>query len=787
MPRRKAVIPRKRKTGKRRPRRKAKSLRNRLSGFRWRYLVSGLLVLSLLYIGYLDYTIRSQFEGKRWALPAKVYARAMEIYPGLRLSQQRFKQELKFLGYRYSYDSHDAATYEQQGSHLRFTTRAFNFWDGYEPSRTVEAVFDADVIQQLQDASSGEELSLLRLEPPVIGGIYPAHHEDRVLVKLDEVPPLLTKTLVAVEDRSFYQHHGVNPRAIARALLANIRAGRTVQGGSTLTQQLVKNYFLTNKRSLWRKANEALMALLLELHYDKDEILQAYLNEIYLGQDNDRAIHGFGLAAHFYFDKPLARLNTAQLATLVALVRGPSYYDAWRHPKRLKKRRDLMLEIMQRDKLISREEMRRARQQDLGVVHGKPGAISKYPAFMDLLRRQLQEEYRKEDLTSEGLQIFTTLDPFVQKQAEDALSERVNTLDRQRGLNGKLQGAVVVTSTTGGEVLALVSDRNARYAGFNRALDAVRPIGSLVKPAVYYTALDRPQQFTLATLIEDTPITLQAQNGTRWSPGNYDGESHGRVPLFKALVSSYNQATVRLGMTLGFEPIVDTLHRMGAKRDIPPYPSMLLGAVDFTPFEIAGMYQTLASGGFRSPLRVIREVLTVDGEPLRRYPLNVEQTLNVDTVQVLLSAMMEVTRSGTARSLQSVLPPQMQVAGKTGTTDDLRDSWFAGFSGSHLGVVWLGIDDNKPTGLTGASGALKVWGDVFRHLDGTPLEPLPNDHIEYHWIDTATGLISQQGCPGAVYLAFIQGTAPEKKIECAGGGVRERIDSTVDWFKGLFN
>ncbi len=784
MPRRKAVIPRKRKTGKRRPRRKA--ARNKTTGFRWLYLLAGLAVLLLLYIVYLDFTIRSQFEGKRWALPAKVYARPLEIYPGLRLSQERFKQELQLLGYRYSFNSRDAATYAQQGNRLHFTTRAFNFWDGYEPSRSVDVAFDNGMLQRLQDASRGEELSLLRLEPPVIGGIYPAHHEDRVLVKLEEVPLLLIKALVAVEDRSFYDHYGVNPQAIGRALLANIRAGRTVQGGSTLTQQLVKNFFLSNERTLWRKGNEAVMALLLELHYDKEDILEAYLNEIYLGQDNQRAIHGFGLAAHFYFDKPLSRLSVAQLATLVALVRGPSYYDPWRHPERLRKRRDLILEIMVRDRLISRNEMHRAGQQELGIIRGKPGAISEYPAFMDLVRRQLREEYRKEDLTSEGLQIFTTLDPYVQKQAEQALNKRVEMLDRQRGLNGTLQGAVVVTSTTGGEVLALVSDRDSRYAGFNRALDAVRPIGSLIKPAVYLTALDRPQQFTLATPIEDTPLTLQGQDGKRWSPGNYSGESHGRVPLFKALVSSYNQATVRLGMTLGFEPIADTLQRMGAQREVPPYPSMLLGAIGFTPYEVAGMYQTLAAGGFRSPLRVIREVLTVDGEPLRRYPLNVEQTLNVDTVQVLLSAMMEVTRSGTARSLQHVLPEQMQVAGKTGTTDDLRDSWFAGFSGSHLGVVWLGRDDNQPTGLTGASGALRVWGDIFQRLDGVPLGPLPNEHIEYHWIDTHTGLISQQGCPGAVYLAFIEGTAPEKKTECAGGGMREQIESTVDWFKGLF-
>jgi len=785
MPSRKSVAPRrKRQSRPRRTRRKVSSGK-KLSRFRWRYLIAVLLVVGLAYVVYLDVTIRHQFEGKRWALPAKVYARALEIYPGLTLTPAQLVQELELLGYRESPDPRSAGSYTRQGNRLRFTTRPFRFWDGQERSREVEAVFNDGVIAHLQDPN-GAELNLLRLEPPAIGGIYPGHREERVLVRLLEVPPLLQQALVAVEDRSFYDHPGINPRAIARALVANLRAGRTVQGGSTLTQQLVKNFFLTNERSLWRKANEAVMALLLEWHYAKTEILEAYINEIYLGQDKQRAIHGFGLAAHFYFDKPLAALDASEIATLVALARGPSYYHPERHPRRLLQRRNLVIDILQQDHGLDPASAQQARNRPLGIVAGKPGAISDYPAFMDLVRRQLREQYRQQDLTSEGLQIFTTLDPAIQQRAEQRLSQRIAALDRQRGLGGTLQGAAVITSTSGGEVLALVGDRNTRYAGFNRALDATRPIGSLIKPAVYLTALGQPQAYTLATLIEDTPITLQAENGTRWSPRNYDGESHGRVPLFRALIRSYNQATVRLGMQLGFEPIADTLQRLGAPREIPAYPSMLLGAVNFTPYEVAGMYQTLAAGGFRSSLRVIREVLSAEGEPLRRYPLQVEQTLDVASVQVLLSAMLEVPRNGTARALPSMLPAGQTVAGKTGTTDDLRDSWFAGFTGSHLGVVWLGRDDNQATGLTGASGAMRVWGDIFAGLPGLPLEPVPREELEYYWIDPQTGQISQRDCPGAAHLAFIKGTAPQEKSDCAGGGMRNGINNTLDWLKGLF-
>ncbi len=778
-PRRKAVQSRK----KRPPRGKTPTGWRRL--FTWRYLLLGSVVLAAVWVIYLDLVIRVQFEGKRWALPAQVYGRPLELYAGSVLSTQAFRQELEQLGYRYAYRVSEPGTFSQNGGDFRLYRRAFRFWDGDAPAQLLDVRISDNVVESVRETTAGSELDIVRLEPPRIGGIYPTHHEDRVLVKLDEVPALLPRGLVAVEDRDFYSHHGLAPRAIARAVLANLKAGATVQGGSTLTQQLVKNFFLSNKRSLWRKANEAMMALLLEWHYDKDEILEAYLNEIYLGQEKYRAIHGFGLASHFYFDRPIQDLTLPQIATLIALVRGPSYYDPERHPERLRKRRDLILEVMADQGVITPQEANQAKITGLGIAKGQ-GGDSRYPAYMDLVRRQLQRDYRQEDLTSEGLRIFTTFDPRVQQAAEQALRRRVQLLDLQRGLQGQLQGAVIVTDTTSGEVLAVVGDRQPQYAGFNRALDAQRQIGSLIKPAVYLTALEQPDKYTLATTLNDTPIRMQGPDGTIWSPDNYDGTSHGTVPLYYALVHSYNQATVRLGMDLGFERIADTLHRLGAEREIPPYPSMLLGAVGFTPYEVTGMYQSLASGGFHSPLRAIREVMTADGARLRHFPLEVQQVANPTHVAILVSALHEVTLSGTARSLQQLLPEGLSVAGKTGTTNDLRDSWFAGFSGEHLAVVWLGRDDNQPTGLTGSSGALTVWADILANIPTRPLQPPVTDELSYHWIDRSTGLLSGADCKNSVYLAFVAGSAPTEHSACRESPSASTMDRTVDWFKNLF-
>ena len=771
-----------RKRGRKKSRRKVAHRRFSWPRFSWPRLATLLLVLLAGYITWLDYQVRSQFDGKRWSLPARVYARPLELYSGRELAPDQFAAELRALDYRSVPSPHQPGEFSRNRDVFHLISRPFAFWDAEETARNLRIGFDKTRITGLTD-SGGRPISIARLDPVLVGSFYPSQHEDRVLLQLGSVPVALIDALIAVEDRGFYEHHGIAPLAILRAFWANIRAGGIVQGGSTLTQQLAKNFFLTSKRTLSRKLNEALIALLLELHYRKDEILEAYLNEVYLGQDGDRAIHGFGLASHFYFDRPLAELTTGQYALLVGLVKGPSYYNPQRHPDRARARRDLVLDIMVERGLIESEEALRAKAGGLGVIQHGENAINNFPAFLDLVRRQLRRDYRDDDITSEGLRIFTTLDPQVQWRLEKILETRLRDLERGAAA-GSLEAAAVVTSVQGGEVLALAGGRRPGYAGFNRALDASRQVGSLLKPAVYLTALEKPGSYTLATLLDDSPLSWTAPNGNVWSPRNYDKTSHGMVPLYQALAHSYNVATARLGLALGIESVIDTLKRIGVERHLKPYPSLLLGAVELSPLEVARMYQTFASGGFRMPLRAITAVLASDNSPLQRYALNVRAVVAPDANALITTALWFAAREGTGRALYQSLPGEQDVAGKTGTTDDLRDSWFAGFTSDRLGVVWIGRDDNKSTGLTGSSGALRLWRDLFAGFHSTGRIPPAVETVEYQWIDPHSGLLADAGCPDAVQLPFIGGSAPLDSAPCAAG--RHDLPKAVDWFRELF-
>ena len=772
-----------RKRGRKKTRRKA--ARHRANRSLWLRIAVFLAVLLAGYIVYLDFQVRHQFAGKRWSLPARVYARPLELYAGLELTAEQFVNELQALHYRPVVSPRESGQFSRNKNKFHLISRPFDFWDGQEAPGNVRLSFSGRRLATLTDARGGQAVSLLRLDPVLVGSFYPAHNEDRVLLQLDEVPFSLTDALIAIEDRHFYSHHGVSPAAIARALYANIRAAGVVQGGSTLTQQLVKNYFLSSERSLTRKINEAIMSLLLEWHYSKDEILEAYLNEVYLGQDGNRAIHGFGLASHFYFERPLAELTVDQYALLVGMVKGPSYYNPRRHPERAMARRNRVLDVMTELELITKDESARAKARKPGVSHYQRKAINTFPAFLDLVRRQLQRDYRDEDITSEGLSIFTTLDPQVQWQLQQVLGARLKGLERDRGMQANtLQGAAVVTSVQGGEVLALSGGRDPAFAGFNRALDAHRQVGSLLKPAVYLTALEQSQRYTLATLLDDSPLTFTARNGVVWEPGNYDKKNHGKVPLYQALAHSYNVSTARLGLDLGIDSIIKTLQRLGVEQHLNPYPSLVLGAVEMSPLQVTHMYQTFASGGFRTPVRAINAVLAADKTPLHRYPLRVQSAIKPAPNYLINTAMRFAVREGTGRAIYQSLPDSQDVAGKTGTTDDLRDSWFAGFTGERLGVVWIGRDDNKSSGLTGSSGALRVWRDLFAQFNNTGRVQAAVENIEYQQIDPKSGLLADAGCQDAVQLPFITGSGPVKHAPCFKGG--KALPDPVDWFKELF-
>jgi len=758
--------------------------RSRFRWLTWKRVRLTALVLLLLVTAFalaLDFRVRDAFEGKRFALPARVYARALELFPGQPLGPDALVAELQRLEYTARELPEQPGQYRQRNNEVDLVTRPFRFWDGEQASRHVRVSFRGGRLTEIVSADGQSPLTLLRLDPPPIGGIYPAHNEDRVLVRLQQVPPELTQALFAIEDRKFRKHHGIDPRGMARAVVALV-SGRGVQGGSTLTQQLVKNFFLTPERTLTRKATEILMALLLELHYSKDEILETYLNEIYLGQDSNRAIHGVGLAAQFYFGKPVESLNLAESALLVGMIKGPSVYQPRKHPERARDRRNLVLSEMERLALADVHDVATARAAPLGVVERPPVGTTPYPAFLDLVRRQLRNDYDEADLRTEGLRIFTTLDPAVQAVAEQSLSRRLAQLDRSRKAGSPLEGAVIVSAAQSGEIQALVGGRDPRFEGFNRALDAHRPVGSLLKPALYLTALAEPSRYTLVTPLDDSPLVWKERGAPDWSPENYDHQNHGMVPLRLALVHSYNVASARLGLELGLSRVQGTLQRLGIERELPPYASSLLGAVDLTPFEIAQMYQTLAAGGFRTPLRAIREVTTGRGVPLQRYGLSVEQVIDPVPVYLLTAALQDVVREGTGAGLRQFLSPTLHLAGKTGTTDELRDAWFAGFSGDRVAVVWVGRDDNSPAGLTGATGALPVWGELMQRLNPEPLAPPLPENVERAWIDPESGLLADRDCSGAVELPFWKGSTPEDTAPCA----TSTSGKIKNWFRRLF-
>lgn len=732
-------------------------------------LVVLLLMLGLSgYVYYLDVTIREAFDGRRFAMPARVYGSALEVYPGLRLTSTQFVEELQAIGYHQQPEPNEAGTYRLTLNGLEFTTRDFVFGDGLQAGQHLRIEFADGMVSLLQERGGNDtDLPLLRIEPPVVGGIYPGHNEDRALLKLGQFPQPLIDALVSIEDRKFYSHWGIDPRGIARALYKTV-SGQRIEGGSTITQQLIKNFFLTSERTLTRKANEVLMALLLEMHYSKDEILETYLNEIFLGQDASRAIHGFGLASHFYFDRPIDRLELHEIATLVGMVKGPGVYDPRSKPEQALKRRNIVLQEMVRLNAITQVQFVEARQQPLGVIHRAPTGTSPYPAFLQLVSRQLLRDYREEDLRSEGLRIFTTLDPRTQRHAEQALSERLRQIEKERKIPANtLEGAVVISSTQTGEVQALVGGREARYAGYNRALDAQRQIGSLAKPIVFLTALENPDRYTLFTPLDDSQLVWKQRGTPDWKPQNYDHKFHDGVQLRTALAHSYNVSTARLGIELGIDNVLDKLSLYGIERRPPPYASSLLGAFELTPIEVAQLYQTFADGGFRTPLRAIREIVTADGKPLQRYPLNVEPVAAAAPVYLLTAALQGVVREGTAQTLTNWMPAEMNVAGKTGTTDDLRDTWFAGYTGDRVAVVWVGRDDNKPTGLTGASGAMTVWGEMMKNIQPEPLQPAVPDDIELVNVDPASGQRYDGECETALLMPFIKGTAPTEMSTCA--------------------
>lgn len=739
----------------------------KIKSFLIKVTVLSFFVLLFLTI-YLDSKVKNAFDQQAWEIPAKVYARPLNFSIGQALSISDLVKELKLLGYRKKIKATSNGEFEQYQNTFVINTRPFNFWDGGQSSQTIQLSIENQQVSQLIDFSSQQAINFLRLDPLLLGNIQVNPNrtaEDRQLVTLDSLPSHFVSALLVSEDRDFYEHWGVSIKGTARALWRNISAGEITQGGSTLTQQLMKNHFLSNERSLWRKGQEAIMSVLTELHYDKKVILQAYINEVYLGQHRNTAIHGFARASEFYFDRKLSQLSLPQIALLVGMVKGPSYYNPRRFPERAKQRRDLVLKQMLDHGLVDQQSYDDALKRSLMVVAKPPIRTSKVPAFMGVVKKELADDYSASQLNKAGLKLFTSLNPLIQQQAETALSQRLAKIDKGKG---DLQGAVVVTQISSGEILAVVGDRSPNYIGFNRALDAYRQTGSVIKPFVYLTALQRPESFHLMTPIKDQRFSLTGTDGSTWSPENYDREEHGdanfNVPLQEGLINSYNLATAKLAMTVGIERVADTIKQAGFDRELPAYPSIALGSKEMSPLEVLKLYQTIANQGVAVEPQALIAVQDQFGNLLTRYPRKSQQVIDSEAAYLIKHLLSQVTSRGTAKSLTWQFPEQT-LAGKTGTTNDLRDSWFAGFDNSKLAVVWVGRDDNQPTGLTGASGALKVWADLFKAFGAETIQMTAPEGIEFGY-QSGGFLSSFTNCKTKDLVPFYQSQIPPEFTIC---------------------
>lgn len=726
-------------------------------------LVIAVFVAFSIYVIRLDNIIRDKFEGNRWDIPAKVFARPLEIYANAPIDQADFQQELSLLGYKNSNNYTQSGHFVVQGNSLYVHTRGFDFGDSVEPEQILQIAFANNMVLDIK-ATKPSSTGIARLEPMLIGGIYPQHNEDRVLIKLNKVPKPLIQALIATEDRNFYHHHGISFRGTARALVSNVTGGKR-QGGSTLTQQLVKNFYLTPEKTLKRKVNEALMALLLELHYNKDEILEAYLNEVNLGQNGNYSINGYGLASQFYFGLPLSELSIAQQAYLVGLVQGPTLFNPWKNPEGAKNRRNIVLKNMLVMGYLTQEQYDTESAKPLNIIKKPTIGPARFPDFLDIVRRQLKTEYQESDLANQGLRIFTTLDPIAQTKIQASFLDTVSKLSQANPARLKdLQGAVLVSHPENGELIAAVGS-TSDFTGFNRTIDAKRQVGSLLKPVIYLSALESGR-YTWASHIDDSSISIPVEGNKTWTPKNYSGSGYGNVPIIQALANSYNLSAVRLGQEFGLSSFSNNLTKFGVTSNIPNYPSIFLGAVDMSPMEVMNIYGNFATGGFKYPNKSIRAVVDSNGRLLDRYNLNVQQTIDPAAAYLLNFGLQRVMSSGTGKAAYNTFPSDLKLAGKSGTTNDTRDSWFAGYSGNNLAVVWLGLDDNKVTGLTGSSGALPVWINVMKQIRQKPVNLRQPDNVQWQWLDLASGDLSAEGCEGAMYTPLLSHTVPKHATSC---------------------
>jgi penicillin-binding protein 1B len=769
MTRRKKTGARKKK-GKRGKRKQARGNRLRL----YRALAVVATVVALVGFLHAYVSVTSRFGDQIWPIPSRVYSDVLVLAPGTVISADELARRLEDSGYsRTTGPPRRPGQFHASGGTVEVDLREFDAPRQKADIGRYVVSFRDGRVGAVRDAGGGW-VDRLVVEPVPLATLYGARHEERYLLGLEEVPEGFKSAVLSAEDARFYRHHGIDFRGILRAAWANLTHGRIVQGGSTITQQTVKNLYLGQQRTWWRKFREVGMSVILDARYQKDEILEVYLNEVYLGQRGPVAVCGVEAAARFYFGLPLDDLSLGEWALLAGLIRSPGSYNPFVHPDRAVERRGQVLQAMQRLGHIDASAAEAAASEPLRLATGSRARESA-PYAVDFVQAHLAERYPPSVLETRGLRIYTTIDPTTQARAAEALKQGLERLERdypaiRRQLGQRrLQGAVVVTSPGTGAIRALVGGRDHDESQFDRATQARRQPGSCFKPMVFATGFEAAVRnqgngLTPSTLLEDSPIEL-VSGGKAWSPANYDKTFRGSVTVRQALEQSLNVPTVRAAERVGLEQVVEVAHACGIDSPMKPLPSLALGTFEVSPLELAAAYGTFANGGVRYAPWIIRSVTDSEGNVLEGQGIRSERALSPQTAFLLTDLMLGVFERGTAKTA-AVHGYRGGAAGKTGTTDDTRDSWFVGYSADRLALVWVGYDDNARTGLTGATGALPIWVRIMaREAAAAPLRVGRTQGLVRRKIDPESGDLATGGCPRVVEEYFVKGTEPTR--DCA--------------------
>ncbi len=718
-------------------------------------------------------------SGDAWEIPSILYGRPTEVRTGNPLGNLRFHERLRRLSYKkVAGKPSKPGTYSEEPGRIRIYTRDYRI--GENPHNGGPAVLEVGDGRVTSIVSlAGVTLDAIHLEPEEIGRIMGPKMESRRPVPLSDIPLSMQNAVIASEDARFYSHIGIDFVGILRAVVANLRERRFAQGGSTITQQLAKNFFLSPKKTIGRKLREAELALVLERRYTKKQILEMYLNKIYFGQEGSLGIHGIEEAAEFYFSKAAGELSLEESALLAGIIRSPNRYSPLRFPDAAKERRNTVLARMHQLGMIGTDAFRKATAAPVRTrPRSAPARRAQY--FVDYIQRITENDLGGEELYRTGYRFYTTLDPVQQAAAEDAVSRGLAEIGKAPARDGEpLQAALVAVDPATGQMTAMVGGRSYGASQFNRAADAKRQPGSAFKPFVVLAAFSQTAKgsgtMTLSTTVSGAPVTFPTKEGP-YTPSNFEGKQYGDITVRRMMEDSVNTATVRLADAVGLNEVARTARAAGITSPLAPVPSMALGTFEVTPAELAYAYATIASRGIRFDPFPLFLVTAADGDILTAKKVRWERTIDPRAAYLAGYALEGVLERGTAKTARE-MGIFFPASGKTGTTDGNRDSWFVGYTPDVVCAVWVGHDSGAGTGLTGAGGALRIWARFLRALypDSGPVALAPPEGVETVEIDPESGQLATSACPQAFREAYIAGTAP--KDPCALHPVNPLVDS----------